>query len=97
MEPKKFQRRKENFICDHCGIAVRGDGYTDHCPRCLWSRHEDINPGDRRSGCRGMMKPAGFELKNGRYVISYRCEKCGYKHKVKAAEGDDFDRILEIT
>ena len=26
---------------------MKGNGYTNHCPKCLWSKHVDINPGDR--------------------------------------------------
>jgi Zn finger protein HypA/HybF involved in hydrogenase expression len=36
---KNFVRRKENFICEACGKKVTGDGYTDHCPACLWGKH----------------------------------------------------------
>jgi len=45
---KKFQKRIENFTCEKCGLFVKGTGYTDHCPNCLWSKHMDINPGDRK-------------------------------------------------
>lgn len=53
MQEKKFQRQIEDFVCEKCGKEVKGDGYTDHCPRCLRSKHVDVNPGDRRSKCNG--------------------------------------------
>jgi len=60
---QKISKRKENFICRHCGAIVEGNGYTDHCPHCLWSQHRDINPGDRKEKCHGLMKPVGVEIK----------------------------------
>ena len=27
--------------------SQEGNGYTNHCSQCLWSKHVDINPGDR--------------------------------------------------
>jgi rubrerythrin len=97
MEEKKFQKRVENFICEHCGFFVKGSGYTDHCPKCLWSKHVDINPGDRESGCNGMMKPIGIKIEQGEYVIYYQCIKCGYKHRVKSNPEDNFEEILKLS
>jgi hypothetical protein len=42
-----FTRRRENFTCLRCGTPVRGSGYTNHCPRCLWSRHVSALDDDR--------------------------------------------------
>jgi len=93
---KKFIKRKEDFICEHCGFKVIGGGYTDHCPRCLWSKHVDINPGDRQAKCEGLMKPMAVEKKRGRWRIQYRCLKCGYEHWVKMAKEDDWRKIVKI-
>lgn len=95
--PKKFQRKIEDFVCEKCGQKVIGNGYTDHCPKCLWSVHIDINPGDREAKCKGLMNPIGIEIKNNKYTINYLCKKCGYKYKVKAAQNDDFNEILKIS
>ncbi len=84
-------------MCGKCGWETRGDGYTDHCPKCLWSRHVDINPGDRRSSCKGMMEPVGIRKKGEKYVILYRCLICGIKYRVKKAEEDDFEEIIMIS
>lgn len=94
---KQFQKLKENFTCDHCGAFVVGDGYTNHCPRCLWSKHVDINPGDRLNSCGGLMKPVGLETKAGEYVIIHQCQKCGLVKKNKASVHDDFDDLLKLS
>ena len=96
MEEKRFQKRTEDFVCEQCGIQVKGTGYTDHCPACLWSKHLDINPGDRRAGCGGLMAPEGVEIKSGEYIIHYRCTKCGYHFKVKASPEDNFEEMLKL-
>ncbi len=97
MESKKFQRTKEDFICGTCGFSVRGNGYTNHCPQCLWSRHVDVNPGDRRETCQGLMEPVAIEKKGKEYVILHRCTKCGFERKNKLADSDNFDAVEEIT
>jgi len=93
---KIFQRKIENFKCENCGYEVKGNGYTDHCPKCLYSKHVDINPGDRQGNCNGLMKVIGFEIKHGEYILHYQCLKCGYFHKVKASKDDNLDILLGL-
>ncbi|MBU4360308.1 RNHCP domain-containing protein [Candidatus Parcubacteria bacterium] len=95
MPQKKFKRKIENFLCSRCGTSVKGTGYTDHCSKCLWSKHVDINPGDRKAKCNGMMEPVGVETKNSEYIIYYKCAICGYKHRVKSSSNDNFDEIIK--
>lgn len=97
MELRKFQRKIEDFVCAHCGAKVKGNGYTDHCPTCLWSRHVDINPGDRVAECRGMMEPVDIEMKEGKWVIHYCCQRCGHKFRVKATKNDNLDEITRLS
>ena len=97
MSEKKFQRNKENFVCERCGFIVHGNGYTNHCPQCLWSKHVDINPGDRQENCQGIMEPIGMEVKNGKYTILHRCTKCGLKKKNKISKDDNFDAIVQLS
>jgi len=97
MEEKRFQRKIENFICQKCGEKVKGKGYTDHCPKCLWSKHVDVNPGDRKSECNGLMEPISAEVRNDKYIIYYKCNKCGFRHRVKSALDDDFEEIIKLT
>ncbi len=94
---KSFIKKKENFVCEKCGNKVSGDGYTNHCPECLWSKHVDINPGDRTEKCQAMMKPVSLEIKSGKYFIVFECIKCKFKRKNKLAENDNFDTLLNIV
>jgi len=55
-----FTRNIENFTCERCGAAVEGNGFTNHCPACLCSKHVDINPGDR-AAARGQCSALGEE------------------------------------
>lgn len=94
---RKFQRRTENFNCEHCGEPVTGDGYTNHCPRCLWSKHVDVNPGDRAADCGGLMEPVGAEQKGSEIIIVHRCVVCRYSKRNRAAADDDFDLLIELV
>jgi len=94
---KKFQRNIEDFVCEKCGTTVTGNGYTNHCPNCLWSKHVDNNPGDRLATCKGLMKPVSLEQKHGKYIIVHRCVKCGLIKRNKAAENDNFNALLELS
>lgn len=89
---RKFTKFVENFICDKCGTTVDGNGFTNHCPNCLFSKHVDINPGDRRCNCHGLMEPINLIQKNGNFVLIHRCIKCGFNRKNKVSENDN--RIL---
>lgn len=97
MQSKKFKRTKEDFICKNCGFFVSGDGYTNHCPKCLWSRHVDINPGDRSQSCRGMMEPIRVELRKGRYFILHHCLECGFERFNSFGDNDDFSELLKVS
>jgi rubrerythrin len=96
MASKKFQRCQEDFTCLHCGARVRGTGYTNHCPHCLWSRHVDINPGDRASNCLGLMEPIAVQSHRGTYRIIHRCQVCGLEKPNKLAKNDNFEAMLQI-
>ncbi len=98
MDPvKKFVRTKEDFVCSVCGLTVLGNGYTDHCPKCLFSKHVDINPGDRQAGCGGLMEPIDACQEKREWKIQYVCQKCGYKRKNKTAPEDDFTKIIKLS
>jgi len=97
MDTKKFQRNKENFTCENCGFFVVGDGYTNHCSKCLWSKHVDINPGDRAESCLGIMKPVRISTKESEYVITHKCTKCEFEKNNKVSRNDDFDKVLKIA
>ncbi len=92
-----FIRKTENFVCEHCGFSVGGDGYTNHCHQCLYSKHVDINPGDRLNPCGGLMKPVRIEKKGKEYVIKHKCLKCGFEKPNKAVKEDSFDMIVQVS
>jgi hypothetical protein len=91
-----FTRRVEDFDCVVCGAHVRGDGYTNHCPRCLTSRHVDVDPGDRAEECGGVMPPVAVEVVRGSYVVVHRCERCGTTRRCKSSPSDDPDVIHDV-
>lgn len=92
-----FQKKIEDFTCEHCGAKVKGTGFTNHCPFCLWSKHVDIYPGDRNNPCGGMMEPIRAELKNGKYYLIQRCVKCKLERRNKTVENDKFEEILKLA
>lgn len=94
---KKFQRKIEDFKCEHCGFEVEGDGYTNHCPKCLWSKHVDINPGDRTETCEGLMSPVDAEKKRGEWRILHKCTRCRAEKWNKVLEEDDREAFLKIA
>ena len=93
----KFKRTIENFICEKCGTNVIGNGYTNHCPNCLYSKHVDIMPGDRQNSCMGLMMPIGIEKYKNTYKIIYKCSKCHQVHKNIMAQDDNYDLIVKLS
>ena len=96
---KRFNELDEGFICEHCNKNVDKLVYSsrDHCPYCLYSKHVDINPGDRLNTCKGLLKPIGIEKYKDTYKILYKCQKCGQTHKNIMARDDDMNKIIEIS
>lgn len=95
---KQFIRRREDFVCEQCGAKVKGTGYTNHCPKCLWSKHVDEEtPGDRLSQCGGMMEPTVVEVRGDEYTITHRCQKCGKTMRNKADPEDNFNELLRLA
>ena len=93
----KFKRIKEDFTCQKCGFFIEGDGYTNHCPECLWSKHVDIFPGDRMGECGGMMEPIRVEVKNKQYTVIHKCIKCGVEKPNKVSKKDNFQMLIQIS
>jgi rubrerythrin len=96
---RNFKKVTENFICEKCGHNVVGDGYTDHCPKCLWGKHMDEEvPGDRASNCRGLMEPIESKVYQViKYKVKYRCVKCGHEFWVREGVGDDRNLLRELS
>jgi hypothetical protein len=97
MESKRFIKKIEDFTCDQCGYFVTGDGFTNHCSQCLYSKHVDKNPGDRREGCRGLMKPSEVIYDSKGWIIVHECERCHVKRRKRALPSDNFEALLVVT
>ena len=96
---KNFNKLDESFICEHCKEKVEKLLYTsrDHCNYCLFSKHVDINPGDRLNTCKGLLVPIDIEKFKDTYKIIYKCSKCGEIHKNIIAKDDDYNEIINIS
>ena len=105
LEQKRFTKNDSGFVCTHCGREVQPLGYTsrNHCPFCLWSKHVDINPGDRANPCGGAMEPISCEPDPRKgYLIVYRCQSCGEICRCRAAheaknQPDDMRLLIWLT
>lgn len=104
---RKFtvQGTNAGFTCQHCQFevpALQNGSVRNHCPRCLYSIHVDVNPGDRANPCKGQMEPIGVEQnpKKG-WVIVHQCISCKQISRNKAAlddpVSDDYDLIIRLT
>lgn len=95
---KKFNEIDEEFICYNCNKLIEKLNYSsrDHCNYCLYSKHVDINPGDRASFCCGNLIPIEIEKYRDTYKIVYRCDSCREIRKNIVAKDDSFEKILEI-
>ncbi len=93
-----FQRTIEDFTCEHCGAAVSGNGYTNHCPECLWSKHVDVYPGDRAARCQGLMEPIEIVSQgSSNYIVLHRCVTCSYIKKNKLSRADNMEVAIAIV
>jgi len=91
---QNFQRKIEDFVCENCGKKVAGNGFTNHCPYCLWSKHVDVYPGDRAEACGGLMEPVSVELEKGNYLVTQKCQKCGKIWRNQASPDDQIGQFL---
>jgi len=91
-----FIKKTEDFTCEHCNEEVTGDGYTNHCPKCLWSKHVDVDPGDRAATCGGLMKPAEYLKKSGEERIIHKCVTCGYTKNNRLSPDDCYDVLVSM-
>lgn len=96
---KKFRELDESFTCENCHNKVEPLHYSsrDHCPYCLYSKHVDINPGDRQNTCQGLLKPIDIEKFKDTYKIIYQCQKCHELHKNIIAKDDNLEEIINIS
>lgn len=93
---KRFTRTTEDFTCLQCGQKVSGNGYTNHCPSCLWSKHVDNNPGDRAADCGGAMEPVEGIFGGQEYAVIQRCQKCGFERKNKLTSEKEIETFIRL-
>lgn len=97
MSDTKFKKQKEDFTCQYCRAEIKGSGYTNHCPQCLYSKHVDIFPGDRSEDCGGLMEPVGAKESGGEWSLVHKCLKCGKERKNKVSKYDNFDAVIATS
>ena len=98
---KRFTVINESFSCQNCGHQnpkLQGS-CRNHCQECLQSLHvDDQFPGDRKSECHSLMKASHIEQsKKKGWIIIHKCTKCGKKIPNKAADDDNFDKLIELS
>lgn len=98
-------RSRENagFRCVACGADVRpltNGSYRNHCPFCLVSVHLDLVPGDRVSGCGGVMVAVAVTPTRKGWQLEHRCRRCGAtkvnRVAVDTGQPDDLDAIIRL-
>lgn len=99
--PSLRQTELEEFKCGHCktfvGPPISGGRQRNHCPLCLYSKHVDHTPGDRKNECRSMMKPIGTAFRrNGEQVIVHECLGCGEVRYCRVAADDHMILCAEL-
>lgn len=93
-----MEKRNERFKCENCKKLVRpaNDGKCrNHCNFCLYSKHLDISPGDRKHPCKGLMEPIKLEKRGNIMYIQHCCLKCKIKKWNKIHKDDKITRILK--
>ena len=94
---QKFIRKVEDFTCEKCGFGSEGNGFTNHCPECLWSKHVDKHPGDRAEECGGLMRPIGTEGTVAGYSLLYSVKYAVFRTRISKSPKDNFDEVLKIA
>lgn len=101
----KLRSRNTPFTCVACRRAVPPrapsdlgpGGCRNHCPSCLASLHVDEQlPGDRASGCGGVMPAVAQRVKHGDRQLLQRCEVCGAAHWNVVAPDDDLAAVAAL-
>lgn len=110
-KPGRVLYDTRDFKCRNCGFFVTasrelsGVNNRNHCPRCLWSRHMDITPGDRASDCLSRMRPIGLTVKKvarkygsqtGELMVIHACAGCDKVSINRIAADDDAQVLWQI-
>jgi hypothetical protein len=79
-------------------LEAAGSEHRNHCPRCLHSVHLDHVPGDRASGCGGVMEPvAVWVRRTGEWALVHRCRACGRLSSNRIAGDDNAALLLSLA
>lgn len=100
METKVFVKNDNGFVCENCGKEVPPLGYSsrNHCPFCLYSKHVDVNPGDRAADCGGLMRPNDVAVDSRKgFIITHKCNICGAERRNKMQSDDDTALLIKLT
>ncbi len=99
-----------SFRCRNCDYQVSnsnliGTAHRNHCPSCLFSLDVDLEPGDRKSQCQGIMEPIGLTFKKegekdkygkarqGELMLIHECLRCN-KISINRIAGDDKPKTI---
>ena len=86
-----------NQIREYLTMAGLDEEFVDR-KLLQYSKHVDINPGDRLEKCQGLLKPIGIEKgKKADYKIIYECQKCHKRRKNVSAKDDNIEEIIKIS
>mgnify|MGYP002401697433 FL=1 len=96
------QSHDRPFTCGHCNFSVPrtapGTRHRNHCPVCLWSRHLDVEPGDRSADCGGIMEPLAIASRpNGEWTLVHKCLRCGVLNRNRVAGDDDPIALMSLA
>lgn len=99
---KNMIANNTGFKCIYCKMdvkAIKGGGFRNHCPYCLYSLHVDLEvPGDRLSECKGLMVPVRAEINKKKGVrILHSCKSCNKQIFNRIADDDNWDLICELS
>jgi ribosome biogenesis GTPase len=92
----------ETFKCVRCKQQVAllsfGTAQRNHCSNCLWSRHLDNFPGDRKAECGSAMAPiAVFVGNGGEWMLIHRCQACNVLHENRIAGDDNLMVLMSLA
>ena len=107
-EQQQYKEEKAGaFRCAHCHAFVVVNEYIgtknrNHCNLCLWSKHVDIQKGDRAAVCQGGMEPIGLTLKRegisryGELMLIHICKSCEKVSINRIAADDSTSEIMRV-
>ena len=76
---------------------LRGDALDAPPAQPLWSKHVDVQPGDRAEACSGPMEPVAVEGSSPDYMIVHVCTRCKTRRRNKTVSEDSTVALLGIV